>query len=137
MNYDVLQIPDPLLDLFEKDIKHYIQLALDKGPPKYTSDDIFRFIKAGAYQVFAVIDNSGKIKAVATTTVDKYSLAKVLTVLQLGSDIPFEELKPLFDRLQDWAISEGCDYAEIYGRRGWSKVLDFDVAGLHLTKNLK
>lgn len=38
--------------------------------------------------------------------------------------------------VEDWAREKGCQEMRIYGRRGWAKLLDFDVVHTKMRKEL-
>lgn len=139
MDLDIVQVPPRIASNFKEEVIPFIQRALDRVPPKWRAEDIFQDILSEKVQLFVAIDIDAKIQAVCTTQVDQYPLAKVLTVLQLASEVPMDELWKLFHAMQEWALKEvGCDYIEIYGRKGWQKLLSsegYSLASVHLIKS--
>ena len=138
MDIDIVQVPVHLIKTFEEDLSRLIQSGLDRGPPKWRAEDIIKQAKENHVQIFVAIDEHAKIQACCTTMVNQYPLAKVMEVMQLGSDVTMDELEPLFKRLTEWAKETGCDYTELYGRKGWVKLLeDHEHTGCHLVKYLR
>lgn len=130
---DVVLAPVRILPAFETEIKHFIQQALDKVPPRNTADTVYNNAVNDDCQVFLAIDSKAVIKAVCITTIHQYDLAKVMCVEQLGSDVTMDELQPLFERVESWAQANDCNYTEIYGRKGWVKLLEnYKDTGTHL-----
>lgn len=74
-------------------------------------------------------------EACAVTTVQTFPRAKVCMILLCGG----ENMKAWIhhvDDICDWARKQGCDAVEIPGRRGWKRVLNWDIPWIMYRKML-
>jgi hypothetical protein len=134
---DTVQVPVHILESFKPEILKLLQTALDRGPPAYSAEHIFEFIESKKYQLFVAIDKNVVIRALMTTQINEYPLAKVLTVCQLASNTDIDNLEPMFIAIEKWAKDNNCNYAELFGRKGWIKASPgFTAVGAHMTKQL-
>ncbi len=75
---------------------------------------------------------SGKIEAAATTQI----IGRVCTLVACSGHNR-ERWQPLMDKIEQYAMDEGCSTLRIYGRRGWERVLkDYRVEYVILEKAL-
>ena len=116
------QVDPDKVDSFSNDVRPYIEDALRFFPPAWDVDSMLEKAKTKEIQLFAIMDDD-KVCGAVTTRIDEYPLAKAFTILQLGSDHPMTELEGMFEELESWAKSNGCDYGSIVGRPGWEKLL--------------
>lgn len=63
------------------------------------------------------------IEAAAATSLVEISGETVCIITACGGENMANWL-PLFAHIETYAKNEGCDRVRIYGRRGWSRVLD-------------
>ena len=119
----LVQVPSSMVGIFENRARPFIEDALRFSPPAWDVDSIIAQAEAKDIILFVFLDEESKVRGAVTVKINQYPLAKVLSILQLGSDYPMEELEDMFEELIDWSKSEGCDYGSIIGRPGWEKIL--------------
>jgi hypothetical protein len=78
------------------------------------------------YQCWAVIGNTEEIVNITVTKVNHYDTHKSLHLLITTSvgDSKWEEYKEAHHAIEQYARKQGCKRIEMYGRKGWSRVLD-------------
>lgn len=60
--------------------------------------------------------------AICCTAIEPYPMARVLNFLLIAGEDMAAWL-PEIERIHGWARGLGCTVAQVYGRRGWSRVL--------------
>ena len=100
----------------------HINSALDYGLGEYEAEDILIAIEEQRMQLWIVWDK-GHIGTVVTQ-VHTYPNKKILLGLLLAGD-RFKDWKhPLDETLTNFAKHEYCNYIEMFGRKGWKKMLE-------------
>ncbi len=109
--------------------KPLIAEALARGLPTHNVDDIRKAIVAGDMQLWC------EGESVVVTHVEQYPRARVcLFALAAGRMKDVMHLKGV---IESWARERGCDYCEIYGRRGWRRQCpDYDEGAVVLWRAL-
>ena len=95
-------------------LKHYIEDALASGDWVMDIDDVLADIAKGQMQWWPGED------CAAVTQIVNYPKSKALRLVLGGGNL--EQLLEIEKTLVIWAISKGCDRAEIAGRIGWGRV---------------
>lgn len=103
------------------DVEHYIQKALDRGS-FYRLEDIYSHLRSSTMQLW--VYRNPKIKAVATTAISGTNCY----IVTLGGE-DMREWIHTFYTIEKWALDEGCESMTIQGRKGWARVLGFDIEG--------
>jgi len=86
-------------------------------------NDIKGYLLNGDYTLWVAIDEESKdVVAAMTTEFAYYPRDKVCRVVTLAGERMKEWIGNL-DMVEDWAKEQGCNYLDMYGRRGWIKVL--------------
>ena len=99
-------------------------------------DDYLEPLTHGEMQLWVVVDG-GSLHTVMVTQIIPYPQKKVLRVIAIaGSE--FKELHSRFnDMIESFAIQYGCSSMELWGRKGWKKLLpDWDDSYIVFTKEL-
>jgi len=118
-----------------------LQKALDRSPPTWTTEDILNQVRWEQAQLFIALKER-TIVAMATTQVNAYPLGTYLTIMQLASLVRFDDLFGFFDPIEEWAASNGCEYIDLHGRKGWVRRLkgllfggeEFKESSVHVIK---
>ena len=100
-------------------------------------DDFIEPLSHGDMQLWVAIENS-VVHTAMVTQVIPYPQKNVLRVIAIaGSD--FKELYEKFnDMIESFAIRMGCTSMELWGRKGWKKLLpDWKDTYIVFTKDLK
>ena len=104
-----------------EDIEELVDKALDRGSI-YTAEDIRHGLEASAFQLWAWKDS--QIKAILVTMI--YGACCYL-LLAAGTDM--KNWLSNLDLVKNWACLEGCTEMRIHGRKGWERLLGFEVIG--------
>jgi len=120
---------EPIWDI----VSEHIKSALQYSDGKYDLNDIRQGLEEQKMQLFIAV--AEEIIATAITQVVDYPQKRVLTIVLLGGK-RMEEWLPLLNQLERWAIDEGCEQIELYGRPGWERVLGWDKTYVALKKRL-
>jgi hypothetical protein len=109
------------IDTVWKEIKPLLIKTLEYADGKYNLDDIYQFIKSQDMQLWVVYDNKGLL-SFCITQIIIYPRKKVLSMPFVGG-VDMLRWLHLTDIIKDYALENGCDFAEGYARDGWIKVL--------------
>lgn len=88
-------------------------------------DDLYPALKDGSKLLWISFDDSLGLYGAAVTSIVQHPLKKVLLLEYLGAvpntmKLCFEEVRDIFTK---WAKHHECDSIEVYGRKGWERVL--------------
>lgn len=98
-----------------------IETALIYADGKYNLDSIYKAISERDKQLWvATYDND--LIAVCVTEITIYPCKKVLTVFA-SAGIRMDAWLDFLQPIMAWGKSQGCEAAEIYGRKGWERIL--------------
>ena len=92
-----------------------LQIALDHGGNTHSVEDVFEALESGQMQMLWK-DNSGIV-----TMVSQYPRKRAMTVFLVFGDM--DEAMTMQPQLVQMAKDMGCEFIEMSGRVGWSKVL--------------
>jgi hypothetical protein len=84
-----------------------------------------------------IVTEEGSLHSAMITQVIVYPQKKILRVISMaGSE--FEKLRQFNDMVESFAIKTGCTGLELWGRKGWKKLLpDWESNYIVYTKDLK
>jgi len=100
-------------------------------------DDFLEALTHGEMQLWVAVEKES-VHTVMVTQIIPYPQKKVLRVIAIaGSD--FKELHERFnDMVEGFAIRAGCSSMELWGRKGWKKLLpDWKDSYIVFTKDIK
>ena len=125
---DVAYIWDQVAPLLEK-VKEYSE---GEGEP----DDFLEALTHGDMQLWIATEDSN-MHSVMVTQIVTYPQKKILRVISIaGSD--FKRLYEFNDMVESFAIKTGCSGMELWGRKGWKKLLpDWESNYIVYSKDLK
>ena len=100
------------------------------------ADDFLEPLTHGDMQLWIATENKN-LHSVMITQIIPYPQKQVLRVISLaGSE--FEKLNEFHAMLESFAIRTGCSSLELWGRKGWKKLLpDWESNYIVYTKDLK
>jgi len=85
--------------------------------------DVLELLRNGTYTLWVAIDPvSNKVIVAATVEFVYYPRDKVCRVVTVGGERLNDWIHHL-TTLEEWAKKQGCTYMDMYGRRGWIKIL--------------
>ena len=100
------------------------------------TQDFFKMIENGDMQLWIAEDDNG-IFAMMLTEFVKYPRKKVMRIVSIGGE-GMNRWMRYFPALEAAALSVGCTGFEIFGRKGWLKILKDWKCSYHvLTKDIK
>jgi len=100
-------------------------------------DDFLEPLTHGEMQLWLAVDH-GSVHTAMVTQVVPYPQKKVLRVIAIAGT-EFKELHARFnDIVEAFAIRAGCSSMELWGRKGWKKLLpDWKDSYIVFTKDIK
>jgi hypothetical protein len=125
-NTEVIQLsPETIMQYWEV-IDKAISSALVYSMEEADSYSYLRKFSDNTYQCWAVVNSDKKIINVTVTKVNHYDKHKSLHLLLTSSvgNSKWEEYKEAHHAIEQYARKQGCKRIEMYGRKGWSRVLD-------------
>ena len=110
--------------------------AVSRSEGELKTDDILDFISEGDMQLWIVSENKEIIAALVTQIIT-YPQKRILRLVSLAGE-DFNKFKHFLDRVQSFAIQRGCTALELWGRKGWKKLLpEWDSKYIVYTKDIK
>lgn len=103
------------------DIEPFIKRALDRGSV-YTPESIYDGLRASYLQLW-VWQEQGVECVLVTSIVSDYCLLLCLS----GKNM--ENWLHVLPTIESWAKTEGCKSMRIQGRKGWSRLLGYEITG--------
>jgi len=100
------------------------------------SDDFLESLTHGDMQLWIATEGN-ELHSIMITQIITYPQKKVLRIISLaGSD--FKRLYQFNEMVESFAIKTGCTSLELWGRKGWKKLLpDWESNYIVYTKDLK
>lgn len=105
---------------------------INRALARQKNHDLFsvkRLVSSGSAQLWVIVKDK-KISSVIITEVIIYPLRKGLRFFLCGGKNAYD-CKPALEIIEAWGKSIGCKHSEILGRKGWARLLGFDVT-MHL-----
>ena len=126
---DVPYIWDNVAPLLSKVIQH--------SEGELETDDYLSNLMSGSMQLWVVTED-GKIILSMVTQIIQFPQKKVLRTIALAGE-RFKEVHSQFsDMLASYALKNECSSLELWGRKGWKKMLpDWKDTYIVYTKDLK
>ena len=125
---DIAYIWDEVAPLLEK-VKEHTEGELE-------TDDFLEPLTHGDMQLWIATEQSD-VHAVMVTHLITYPQKKILRIISLAGE-DFEEIRSFQEMIEGFAIKLGCTALEMWGRKGWKKLLpDWKDTYIVYTKDLK
>lgn len=139
MDYEVLLAPIEIVEDLWPQVVDHIDSALKHSNGEYLSNDILDLIISRQIHLWCVVDGK-EIVAAYTTQLRIYPQLKTLLVLTIGGSGLFKWGRLVEDSLYQFAKLQNCSILEVYGRKGWGRLLarqaDFKQQYIVLTKEI-
>lgn len=101
------------------------------------TEQIYEALKTNNKQLW-MVEREGEVVLVVVTEVRDADAGPVCCIKIASGTAGHEALREICDEIERWAGSIGCAALEIYGRKGWARVLDgFKQIGVILEKDLR
>jgi|TARA_R100001480_G_scaffold76993_1_gene87068 hypothetical protein len=109
------------VDAWWPHVQEYLIPALEFGLGEYSIGDIQKSCKSKNMQLW--VKMNGKVEGVFITKINKYPQKNLLCVLLLGGT-NFNTWRDEADALLvAFGKEHNCEYIELFGRKGWGKML--------------
>ena len=127
--------PEDIAYIWE-DVSPLIEMARKHSEGELETDDFLEPLTHGDMQLWIATEDNNMHSAMVTQIVP-YPQKKILRVILIaGSD--FKRLYEFNDMIESFAIRTGCSAMELWGRKGWKKLLpDWESNYIVYTKELK
>ena len=103
-------------------VEEYLNAALKYGLGEYSIEDIKKSCKSKNMQLWVKFNKEG-VQGAFVTKIAKYPQKNLLIVILLGGD-RFPEWRDEADALLNaFGKEHNCEYIELFGRKGWKKML--------------
>ena len=103
-------------------VEEYLIAALKHGLGEYSIEDIKKSCKSRDMQLWVNFDKEG-VQGAFVTKISKYPQKNILCVLLLGGN-EFMKWRDEADALLNaFGKENNCEYVELFGRKGWGKML--------------
>lgn len=122
MDYEILYTPTEIVENLWPTVEGYIESALKHSLGEYLSSDIFNLVMKRQIQLWCVVDGT-KIIAAYTTQFRSYPQLNTLLVLTIGGSSFFKWGRLMEESLYQFAKQQNCSHLEVYGRKGWGRLL--------------
>ena len=100
------------------------------------TDDYLEPLTNGNMHLWIATEHSD-VKAAMVTQFAIYPQKNILRIISMAGD-DFEEIRGFQDMIEAFAIKSGCSALEMWGRKGWKKLLpDWNDTYIVYTKDLK
>jgi hypothetical protein len=110
---------------FWKTIEPAIAAALERSADESDTYHYLNKLSTNDYQCWVVLTPEEEVVNVSITRVNNYPNHKslhLLTTTSVGNG-KWKEYKEAHHAIEQYAREQGCKRIEMYGRKGWSKVL--------------
>jgi len=103
-------------------VEEYLSSALEYGLGEYTIEDIKKSCILRDMQLWVKINKEG-VEGAFITKISKYPQKNLLCVILLGGN-EFIKWRDEADALLNaFGKEHNCEYVELFGRKGWAKML--------------
>ncbi len=110
----------------------HIKRAIDRGSD-YTLEQIFDGLITRDFQLWT--SQSETIEAALVTAIQDDATGRFCLLLAAGGE-NMDAWLDFIGVIEEWARDHNCHEMRIYGRRGWAKVLDYDICFTKMRKTL-
>lgn len=102
-------------------VEPFLVSALKRWLPVYFASDLLGMVQKGELQLWIITENNReKLHGAALTEIRNYPRAKIMNIFMLGGkDMP-KWKEDFCDAMEMFSRSQGCDFIQATGRRGWS-----------------
>ena len=133
----VLGVPSREVDAWWEQLKPHLE-RFERETQRTDAETIRRQAKERERQIWAVSRDMVVI-AVAVTEIYELASGRVCWIWVAAGDVPDpDDMRSVYQRIEDWARSIGCTSIGINGRKGWLRVLPgFKQTAIVIEKDLR
>jgi len=131
-----LLYPDDVPYVWE-DVAPMLAKASVHSEGELEPEDFLEPLSTGEMQLWVAYEDNDIINAAMVTQFIQYPQKKILRIISLAGE-DFKEIKNFQAMIEGFAIKYGCTAIELWGRKGWKKLLpDWKDAYTVYTKELQ
>ncbi len=135
MNAQLIQ-PEDVAYLWD-DVGPMLAKVTERSEGEFEPDDYLETLTQGAMQLWIATEEKNITLAMVTQIIS-YPQKKVLRVIAISGEKFIEAHSQFNDMVEAFAIRVGCSSMELWGRKGWKKMLpDWKDSYIVFTKDLK
>ena len=112
--------PDDVEYVWEK-VEPILARVVSRSEGELETGDILGLVTEGHMQLWIVAENKEIIAALVTQIIT-YPQKRILRLVSLAGE-DFNKFKHFLDMVQSFAIQKDCTALELWGRKGWKKLL--------------
>ena len=112
--------PDDVEYIWEK-VEPILARVTPHSEGELETGDILDLVTEGSMQLWIVAENKEIIAALVTQIIT-YPQKRILRLVSLAGE-DFNKFKHFLDIVESFAIQKGCTALELWGRKGWKKLL--------------
>ena len=112
--------PDDVEYVWEK-VEPILARVIPHSEGELETDDILDLVTEGSMQLWIVAENKEIIAALVTQIIT-YPQKRILRLVSLAGE-DFDKFKHFLDIVESFAIQKDCTALELWGRKGWKKLL--------------
>jgi hypothetical protein len=114
-------------------VKDYIESSLiDNG--HICLQDVYDNLLLNNYQLWTPV--SMDVQAAIVTTIQDVRGTAICTILCCGGKNMKNWMSLAFGEIENWARDEGCKLLKVYGRKGWARLLGFEIVAYEMKREL-
>ena len=104
-------------------VKDIISQGLVSANDLLNDDDVLNYLNQGLYTLWIATEpDSDSVVAAMTIQYAYFPKYKMCRIVTIAGQRMNECIGDMY-MLENWAKTQGCDYIDMYARRGWKKVL--------------
>jgi len=112
--------PEDVEYIWDK-VEPILARVVSRSEGELETEDILDLVTEGRMQLWIVAEDKEIIAALVTQIIT-YPQKKVLRLVSLAGE-DFNKFKHFLDMVQSFAIQKDCTALELWGRKGWKKLL--------------
>lgn len=120
---NVSLVPQGEVPLVWDQVKDFLEGATDRTDGRVDIYDVQDELEMGSYQLWIAFTGTGEIVGAVTTRIIEYPQRRMLHGDMAGGKGLKDWQTKMLELLDQFAKDQKCSAFEMYGRRGWEKVL--------------
>ncbi len=127
------------IPLWREAARPFVERALRHGNGEFSAADIEAALGTRAMQLWLMRGrDGGPICGALITEIANYPRRRTAILRLFAADRGLRAAwRPLLPVVEAWARAQGCGGIEVFGRPGWTRILDYEPTHVVLRKELK
>ena len=133
----LILIHPELIDEIWPQVEKHLDRIAPHSEGELTTEDFHTALLSKDMQLWVAVDDELQVLASMVSQIISYPRKRVLRILAIGG-VDMERWMGHLPAVEDWAMEVGCSSLELWGRKGWQKMLkDWNDSYVVMTKDLK